>query len=103
MLALAGVAHADTIPLQPGQSVTVSPGVVVTCASGGADWCQEKAGLFRDKLELCLSQKDTHWCVVELWSPYKSNNPSCIDEGSAVCVELCRQRVDLTWCLNECQ
>lgn len=97
IVAFSATAYAD----HPDISVTVD-GTTYHCSGDSGGDCSSKVAALRSLLSTCTSDTNTGWCVRNIWPNWKSNNSSCVTEGSSVCLEICSEDTNTGWCLNNC-
>lgn len=86
-------------------SVTVD-GQSYACTPGGDTVdCQAKVAFMKNKMDLCSSGGyGAMTCIDKVWPNFKTANPSCVEEGAAICLDLCRSGgYGALQCLDKCQ
>jgi hypothetical protein len=104
-LFLTSLVNAATINLNTGDTIKVlaNSETTVTCNGTSSVDCNAKVALWSKKLDLCLKTEQTDYCLNLLWPQFKSNNPTCIDEGSQKCLDVCTVTEQTSFCLNKCK
>lgn len=103
----ASQAYAAHLNLNGGESAVIQANVntSVTCGgsgSGGSD-CSTKASSLKGILDKCMQNLNAQWCIENTWPKWKANNPSCVSEGSQVCIDKCVLNLNAQWCMTNCQ
>ena len=99
VLSISSVAYSS----HPNISVTVDGTTYYCSDDGNSSDCNSKVSSLRSQLLTCTNSTQTSWCVGQIWPAWKSQNSSCVSEGSAVCMEICDKDTSTSWCVSNCK
>ena len=103
---LTSFAHASTINLNIGDSITLQANstTTVTC-SGENSICKLPVQNLKLKFDYCKSSQngDVEACINQLWPAFKQVNGVCISEAFSTCLTFCKSSMYPTLdCLPLC-
>lgn len=89
-------------------SISVNVDGVNYACTPGADSavdCEAKVSVLVYKLNVCSGGGyGAMTCIDKVWPSFKTANPSCVEEGSRVCIERCQTGgYSAITCLDKCQ
>jgi hypothetical protein len=98
--------YGATLNLEAGESTTIqaNTATTVTCGADSSAVCKPKLDALGKLLNTCPRRSTTRLpkgtCLKEIMSKWSSWNPSCVTEGTVLCVKRCGNNAG---CFSYCQ
>lgn len=106
---LSVTANAATINLSDGDEMVIyaNSETTVSCNAKGTSTttisCTDRVDTLEGLLQSCYKGASMSYCVTNIWPDWKSNNPSCVSEGSLACVNYCYKGASMSYCVSNCK